>query len=79
MHTGMQKSLVGRLAGLQRRVGRRVQGRCVPRNNANSRVKSVTDALSQVKTYSYTRDNRLAAIAYIGAPRQTRGIKSFAF
>ena len=33
-----------------------------------SRLRSVTDALSQVKTYSYAKDDRLLGIAYRDAP-----------
>lgn len=36
-----------------------------------SRLKSVTDAASQVKTYSYARDDRLLGIAYTGAVNPT--------
>ncbi len=43
-----------------------------------SRVKSVTDALSQVKTYSYARDDRLTAIAYTNAVNPTPNV-SFAW
>jgi YD repeat-containing protein len=32
-----------------------------------SRLKSVTDALGQVKTYAYASDNRLSGITYTGA------------
>jgi YD repeat-containing protein len=37
-----------------------------------SRLKSVTDAASQVKTYSYAKDDRLLGIAYTGAAQSQR-------
>jgi len=46
--------------------------------NTTSRLKSVTDALGQVKTYSYTPDNRVSAIAYTGAVNPTPNV-SFAY
>jgi YD repeat-containing protein len=39
-----------------------------------SRLKSVTDALSQVKTYAYARDDRLTAITYTGAVNPTPNV-----
>ncbi len=39
-----------------------------------SRLKSVTDAASQVKTYSYAKDDRLMAIAYTGAVNATPNV-----
>jgi YD repeat-containing protein len=39
-----------------------------------SRLKSVTDALSQAKTYSYAKDDRLTAIAYTGAVNPTPNV-----
>ncbi|MGC1302357.1 MAG: RHS repeat-associated core domain-containing protein [Caulobacteraceae bacterium] len=39
-----------------------------------SRLKSVTDALSQVKTYSYAEDNRLTGIAYTGTVNPTPNV-----
>jgi len=39
-----------------------------------SRLKSVTDAASQVKTYSYAKDDRLTAIAYTGAVSPTPNV-----
>ncbi len=39
-----------------------------------SRLKSVTDALSQVKTYSYAKDDRLLGIAYTGAVNPTPNV-----
>jgi RHS repeat-associated protein len=39
-----------------------------------SRLKSVTDALSQVKTYGYARDDRLTAITYTGAVNLTPNV-----
>ncbi|MBN9090210.1 MAG: hypothetical protein J0J01_25140, partial [Reyranella sp.] len=43
-----------------------------------SRLKSVTDALSQVKTYAYAGDDRLTAITYTGAVNPTPNV-SFAW
>jgi YD repeat-containing protein len=43
-----------------------------------SRLKSVTDALSQVKTYSYAKDDRLTAIAYTAAVNPTSPSGRFA-
>ena len=74
MHTGTQKSLAGRRARLRGRVGLKAQRRGVPGNDAYSRLKSVTDALSQVKTYSYAKDDRLTAIAYTGALNPTPNV-----
>ena len=42
--------------------------------NTTSRLKSVTDAASQVKTYSYAKDDRLTAIAYTGAVNATPNV-----
>jgi RHS repeat-associated protein len=39
-----------------------------------SRLKSVTDALSQVKTYAYAKDDRLTGIAYTGAVNPTPNV-----
>ena len=39
-----------------------------------SRLKSVTDAASQVKTYSYAKDDRLLGIAYTGAVNPTPNV-----
>jgi YD repeat-containing protein len=39
-----------------------------------SRLKSVTDTLSQVRTYSYAKDDRLTAIAYTGAVNPTPNV-----
>jgi YD repeat-containing protein len=39
-----------------------------------SRLKSVTDALSQVKTYGYARDDQLTAIIYTGAVNPTPNV-----
>ena len=39
-----------------------------------SRLKSVTDALSQVKTYSYAKDDRLLGVAYTGAVNPTPNV-----
>jgi hypothetical protein len=39
-----------------------------------SRLKSVTDALSQVKTYSYAKDDRLTGIAYTGVVNPTPNV-----
>ena len=39
-----------------------------------SRLKSVTDAASQVKTYSYAKDDRLTAVAYTGAVNPTPNV-----
>jgi YD repeat-containing protein len=39
-----------------------------------SRLKSVTDALSQVKTYSYAKDDRLTAIAYTSTVNPTPNV-----
>ena len=36
-----------------------------------SRLKSVTDALAQVKTYAYARDDRLTGITYTNAVNPT--------
>ena len=36
-----------------------------------SRLKSVTDALSQVKTYAYANDDRLSGVTYTGAVNPT--------
>jgi len=46
--------------------------------NTTSRLKSVTDALSQTKTYSYTIDDRLAGIAYTGSVNPTPNV-TFAY
>jgi YD repeat-containing protein len=43
-----------------------------------SRLKSVTDALAQVKTYGYARDDRLTGITYTGAVNTTPNV-SFAW
>jgi RHS repeat-associated protein len=39
-----------------------------------SRLKSVTDALSQVKTYAYAKDDRLTGITYTGAINPTPNV-----
>jgi RHS repeat-associated protein len=39
-----------------------------------SRLKSVTDALSQVKTYAYAKDDRLTGITYTGAVNPTPNV-----
>jgi len=39
-----------------------------------SRLKSVTDALSQVKTYAYANDDRLSGITYTGAVNPTPNV-----
>ncbi len=38
-----------------------------------SRLKSIADALSQVKTYSYAKDDLLTGIAFTGASVSSRG------
>jgi hypothetical protein len=43
-----------------------------------SRLKSVTDAASQVKTYSYAKDDRLLGIASSGAVNPTSPSGRFA-
>jgi hypothetical protein len=43
-----------------------------------SRLKSVTDALGQVKTYGWARDDRLTGIAYTNAVNTTPNV-SFAW
>jgi RHS repeat-associated protein len=42
--------------------------------NTTSRLKSVTDALSQVKTYSYFKDDRLSGVTYTGAVNPTPNV-----
>ncbi len=42
--------------------------------STTSRLKSVSDALAQVKQYSYTQDNRLAGIAYLNAANPTPNV-----
>jgi RHS repeat-associated protein len=39
-----------------------------------SRLKSVTDALSQVKTYAYAQDDRLTGVTYTGAVNPTPNV-----
>jgi RHS repeat-associated protein len=39
-----------------------------------SRLKSITDALSQVRTYGYAKDDRLTAITYTGAVHTTPNV-----
>jgi hypothetical protein len=39
-----------------------------------SRLKSIADALSQVKTFSYAKDNRLSGITYTGAVNPTPNV-----
>src|SRR3954470_22757130 len=39
-----------------------------------SRLKSVTDALAQVKTYGYAKDDRLTAVTYTGAVNPTPNV-----
>ncbi|MBS0524379.1 MAG: peptidase C39, partial [Proteobacteria bacterium] len=39
-----------------------------------SRLKAVTDALSQVKTYAYAKDDRLSGITYTGAVNPTPNV-----
>src|ERR1700751_5796417 len=39
-----------------------------------SRLKSVTDALSQVKTYAYASDDRLTGVTYTGAVNPTPNV-----
>ena len=45
-----------------------------PLETTTSRLKSITDALSQVKTFSYAKDKRLSAIAYSGAVNPTPNV-----
>ena len=45
---------------------------------ATSRVQSVTDALNQVKTFSYGEDDRVTGVAYTGAVNPTPNV-SFAY
>ncbi len=42
--------------------------------NTTSRLKTVTDALAQVKQYSYFEDDRLAGIAYLNAANSTPNV-----
>jgi RHS repeat-associated protein len=42
--------------------------------NTTSRLKSVTDALSQVKTFTYARDDRVTGITYTGSVNTTPNV-----
>ena len=46
--------------------------------NTTSRLKSVTDALSQVKQFSYAKDDRLLGISYVNAVNSTPNV-TFAY
>jgi RHS repeat-associated protein len=42
--------------------------------NTTSRLASITDALGQTKQYSYTEDNRIAGLSYLGAVNPTPNV-----